>query len=105
MIRHVVMWTFAEEAAGASRAQNIERARAGLAALAGFVPGIVSFEVVVPAGALEHTHDLLLLADFESTDALAAYTQHPDHVAVAAFVAQVRTARACVDYELPVRPA
>ena len=105
MIRHVVMWTFAQEAAGATRAHNVERARAALAALDGLVPGIVSFEVIAPGGELEHTHDLLLLADFESTDALAAYARHPDHLAVAAFVGQVRTSRACVDYDLPARSA
>jgi hypothetical protein len=101
MIRHIVMWTFAEQAAGATRAQNVARAQAELAALDGLVPGMVTLQVIAPSDALEHTHDLLLLADFETAEALAAYAGHPQHLAVAGFIATVRTARACVDYELP----
>lgn len=100
MIRHIVMWQFAEEAAGGTRAQNLGRARAGLAALDGLVPGLVSLDVVVPTDDLEHTHDLLLVADFESPAALAAYAGHPRHVEVAQFIGQVRTSRACVDHHL-----
>lgn len=98
MIRHIVMWQFAEQAAGADRAHNLEQARAALAALDGLVPGLLRLEVVVPTDDLEHTHDLLLVADFDSPQSLAAYAQHPRHLEVAAFIAQVRTARACIDH-------
>lgn len=99
MIRHVVMWTFANEAGGADRAANVARARSELAALDGLVPGMRSLEVVVAPEHLEHTHDLLLVADFDSAADLAAYSTHPRHVDVASFIAEVRTGRACIDYE------
>jgi len=99
MIRHIVMWTFPDEAGGADRAANVERARAGLAALDDLVPGMRSLEVVTAQERLEHTHDLLLVADFDSEADLAAYSSHPRHVAIASFIAEVRTERACFDYE------
>jgi hypothetical protein len=94
------MWQFAQEAAGADRADNLERARAGLAALDGVVPGLRRLEVVVPTDDLEHTHDLLLVADFDSPASLAAYAEHPRHLKVAEFIGQVRTSRACIDHHL-----
>lgn len=100
MIRHIVMWQFAEEAAGATRAQNLERARVGLAALEGLVPGLLRLDVVVPTDDLEHTHDLLLVADFDSPASLASYAEHPRHLKVAGFIGQVRTSRACIDHHL-----
>ncbi|MDR3068280.1 MAG: Dabb family protein [Cellulomonas sp.] len=99
MIRHVVMWTFAAEAGGADRAANVARARAELAQLDGLVPGMHNLEVVAATEHLEHTHDLLLVADFDTEAALKAYSTHPRHVAVASFIAEVRTGRACFDYE------
>ncbi|MCL2423401.1 MAG: Dabb family protein [Micrococcales bacterium] len=100
MIRHVVMWTFADEAAGADRATNLARAAADVAALDGLVPGMRHLEVVVAPEHLNHTHDLLLIADFDTADDLAAYQRHPQHVEVASFITQVRTDRAVVDYEV-----
>ncbi len=99
MIRHVVMWTFADEAGGADRAANVARARAELADLDGLVPGMRSLEVVVASEHLEHTHHLMLVADFDTESDLTAYSTHPRHVDVASFIAGVRTARACFDYE------
>lgn len=95
MIRHVVMWTFADEA----RAANVARAQAELAALDGLVPGMRRLEVVAATEHLEHTHDLLLVADFDTEADLTAYATHPRHLAVASFIAGVRTGRACFDYE------
>lgn len=97
VIRHIVMWTLAE---GPDKAANVEQARAGLAGLARLVPGIHDFQVVVPAPDLEHTHDLLLVVDFEDVTALHTYATHPDHLAVAEFLGAVRSSRACVDYEI-----
>ena len=47
---------------------------------------------------LEHDFDLALYSEFESVEALHAYATHPAHVAVAQFIGQVRTSRACMDY-------
>ena len=46
-------------------------------------------------------YDLALYSVFESPEALAAYQQHPEHAAVADFIAKVRSERVVVDYEVP----
>lgn len=99
MIKHIVMWNFADNAAGADRATNLRIARDGLAALTGLVPGMLSLEVVIPVEPFEHSHDLVLYSEFDSPEALVAYATHPDHVEVGKFIAQVRTERVCVDYQ------
>jgi len=99
VIKHIVMWNFADEAEGADKQANLERVRDDLVALKDVVPGMGAFEVALGAEPLEHSYDLLLYSEFESVEALRAYATHPRHVAVAGFIGKVRTARACMDYE------
>ncbi len=100
MIKHIVMWSFADEAEGADRATNLRIARDRLSKLATVVEGILTLEPVIPVDPFEHSYDLVLYSEFESVEALKAYATHPDHVAVAGFIRSVVTARACVDYEV-----
>lgn len=100
MIKHIVMWNFADQAEGTDRATNLARAQADLLALRGLVPGMGTFEVAIGADPLEHSYDLVLYSEFDSVDALQAYATHPQHVAVAQFIGKVRTARVCMDYEV-----
>ena len=51
MIKHIVFWKFADQAEGADKATNLERAREELAGLTGLVPGMRSLEVAVGADA------------------------------------------------------
>jgi len=99
VIKHIVMWRFADHAEGADKATNLQIVRDRLAALDGLVPGLRKLEPVIP-DALEHDYDLVLYSEFDSVEALKAYAVHPDHQAVAGFIAKVRTERACVDYEV-----
>ncbi|MGB7961358.1 MAG: Dabb family protein [Propionicimonas sp.] len=100
MIKHIVLWNFADEAAGADKASNLAKVQADLLALKGLVPGMGAFEPVIGTDPLEHDFDLALYSEFESPEALRAYATHPDHVAVGQFIAQVRTSRSCMDYEV-----
>jgi hypothetical protein len=100
VIKHIVMWSFAEHAAGAHRAANLQIAMDKLAALAGLVPGMEKLEVVIPSEPFEHSYDLVLYSEFDSPESLAAYASHPEHVEVGRFISQVRTDRICVDYQL-----
>lgn len=99
MIKHIVMWRFADQAEGADKATNLRIVRDRLAALDGLVPGLLKLEPVIP-DALEHDYDLVLYSEFSSVEALRAYAVHPDHQAVVGLIAKVRTERACVDYEV-----
>ncbi len=98
MIKHIVMWNFADEAEGADKAANLARVQADLHALRD-LPGLLTLEVAIGADPLEHSYDLVLYSEFESVEALQAYATHPRHVAVAQFIGKVRTARVCMDYE------
>lgn len=100
MIKHIVMWNFAEHAAGAHRDANLRTAAASLAALDGLVAGMLKLEVAIPAAPFEHSFDLVLYSEFDSPQALAAYATHPAHIEVGKFISQVRTERVCADYEL-----
>ncbi len=99
MIKHIVMWTFADRAEGADKATNLELVRDRLLALDGLVPGLLTLEPVIPADPFEHSYDLVLYSEFASPDALREYATHPEHVAVGALIKAVATARVCVDYE------
>lgn len=105
MIKHIVMWKFADQAEGSDKAANLERAAADLTALVDLVPGMGTFEVAIGADPLEHSYDLVLYSEFDSVEALQAYATHPRHVAVAQFIGKVRTERACMDFEVPGTPA
>ncbi len=100
MIKHIVMWNFADQAEGADKAANLARVKAELDALDGLVPGMGAFEPVIGSEDLEHSYDLALYSEFDSVAALKAYATHPDHVAVATFIGKVRTARVAFDYEV-----
>ncbi len=100
MIKHIVMSNFADEAEGADKAANLARVQEDLVALRGLVPGMGTFEIAIGADPLEHSYDLVLYSEFDSVEALHAYATHPRHVAVAQFIGKVRTARACMDYQV-----
>ncbi|MBA3019768.1 Dabb family protein [Propionicimonas sp.] len=100
MIKHIVMWRFADHAAGADKATNLELAKQQLLSLDALVPGMLKLEAVVPQDPFEHSYDLLLYSEFTSVEALKAYAGHPDHLAVGRFITEVRTERVCVDYEV-----
>jgi hypothetical protein len=100
VIKHIVMWNFADHAADADKAANLALAADRLNALRGLVPGMLTLEVALPSEPLEHSYDLVLYSEFATGEDLRAYATHPDHVAVGTFITQVRTERVCVDYEV-----
>ncbi|MDO9149067.1 MAG: Dabb family protein [Hydrogenophaga sp.] len=99
MLHHVVMWKLKDHAEGADRAANVRKAQALLQSCAALVPGIQRFEVGVAQPGLECSYDLVLNSSFTDPAALAAYQQHPEHVAIKPFMKAVVEARQCMDYE------
>ncbi len=100
MIKHIVMWQLKDHAEGESKAVNAQKMKALLDACAGIVPGMGRFEVAIARPDLEATYDVVLYSEFDSVEALNAYQHHPQHVALKPFVAAVRAARQCMDYEV-----
>ncbi|MDD1748107.1 MAG: Dabb family protein [Methanomassiliicoccales archaeon] len=101
MIRHVVIWKFKEKAEGYDRSTNLERVKGELEALPLRMPGVIQ-RMEVGINSLENgtNFDLILVADFDSYEALASYLANPEHQKVADLVMRVREQRAAVDYEV-----
>lgn len=95
MIRHIVMWKFKE-----GEQENMLLFRERLLELKGQIPEIRSMEVGVNVKQSERSYDAVLVADFDSLEALEAYTVNPLHQAVAEFCKTIRTGSVSVDYEL-----
>jgi len=57
MIRHIVMWNLHEQAEGADKATNLEKAKALLLSCAQVVPGIRAFEVATATPDMDCTND------------------------------------------------
>lgn len=93
MIRHIVMWKFQE----GTQAQA-DRFLNGLAALDGVIPEIRHMEI--RRSAAENGYDAVLIADFDSLQAVETYKNDPRHVAVASLCQAIRTDRAAIDVEL-----
>ena len=98
MLKHIVMWTFKDHAEGAAKATNLRRAKELLDACADIAPGTHRFEVAIAQSGFECTYDLVLYSEFEDQEALDAYQNHPQHVALKPFIAAVRAERQCMDY-------
>lgn len=60
MIKHIVMWTFKDEALGRDKAGNVAEVKRQLDALPDIVPGMGLFEVVPAQPGLEASYDLCL---------------------------------------------
>lgn len=99
MIKHIVLWTFREQAEGHSKQENIDFVKASLLALRPVIPELLSMEIGQDIGVGRDTCDMALVTTFADAAALEIYQNHPAHKAVSAYVAKVRVSRACVDFE------
>lgn len=91
MIRHIVFWKFR---ADSDPTEFLTR----LAALEGVIPEIRAMQVrrsAVPNAQF----DAVLVADFDSLEALERYKNDPRHVAVAGLCEGIRTERCAMDFE------
>ncbi len=98
MLRHIVLWSFHDTPEGADKAANIQQAKTLLLGCAGIVPGIRAFEVGTASPGLECSNDLVLNMLVDDAQVLAAYQNHPQHVAVKPFMKSVVKERRCMDF-------
>lgn len=99
MVKHIVAWRLKDSALGHTKAENALQTKALLETLRGRIPGLLGLEVGLDFSATENSADVVLVTEFESRAALAAYQVHPEHKAVVAFVSQIVAERRLVDYE------
>ena len=97
MIRHIVMWNLKDHAEGADKSINLEQAKKLLLSIAQVVPGIRAFEVATATPDMDCTNDLVLHMLLDDAQVLAAYQNHPDHLAIKPFMKVVVQERRCMD--------
>lgn len=95
MIKHIVMWKFKE-----NERDNMLIFRDRLLALRGKIPEIRSMEVGININPSDRSFDAVLVSEFDSLEALHAYSTNPLHVEVSQFCKTIRTASHSVDYEI-----
>lgn len=101
MIKHIVMFKFANEAEGKTKAENIAIAKEGFEALVGKIPSVRSLYVGINSpDADQSNYDLVLVTEHDDIEGLNAYQVHPEHKKIGGYVAKVKEQRACVDFEL-----
>lgn len=94
MIRHIVMWKFKE-----GEQENMLLFRDRLLALKGKIPEIRAMEVGININPSERSYDAVLVSEFDSLEALKAYSTNPLHVEVSNFCKTIRTSSVSCDYE------
>lgn len=100
MIKHIVFFNVIDEFEGKNKVEILAFIKTGLENLINSVPELKRIEVGINhSDAPSANFDLALYSEFESMDDLNAYQIHPEHKKIAAYIGQVKSARACVDYE------
>jgi hypothetical protein len=100
MIKHIVMWTLKDNAAGADKKANAAKMKQLLEELNGLVPVLKKLEVGIDVFAATPACDVVLYSEFASRADLDVYQVHPEHLRVVAFVKQVVANRNVLDYEI-----
>ena len=99
MVKHIVLWNFAEGLSDAERAEAGEKMKALLEPIKELVPGAVEIRVVVNELASSN-RDIALISSFDTEEDLVMYQNHPAHVEAGKYVRSVTCNRACMDYQL-----
>jgi hypothetical protein len=100
VIKHIVVWRLKDEARGAAKADNLERAKKAIEALRYSVPSVRYLEVGTDIGEAHEGWDLVIYSEFDDREGLQAYQVHPEHVKVAQLIGELRELRAAIDYEV-----
>lgn len=100
MLKHIVMWRFAEGAEGKTAAQHAQWMKQHLDALVGVVPEIHSLECGLDILRSPASFDCVLTVVLDDTEALQRYANHPQHLLIADYAKRVTQTRVAVDYLL-----
>ncbi len=100
LIRHIVMWRVRGDTPS-QRAATRHQVKQAFESLRGRIPGMPSLEIGLDISAVDYACDVVLVADFDSPQALQDYTEHPEHLRVRRELEGLRITRHQVDYPLP----
>ena len=100
MLKHIVMWKLKDSAEGADKKENARKMKSKLEGLKRKIKEIRSIEVGININDSSDAYDVVLYSEFNSTEDLDAYQNHPEHLRVGDFIGKVRLERKVVDYEV-----
>ena len=101
MVKHIILWTLNPELSETEKVEVKKNIKAGLEALVGQVPGLLSLTVHIDGRLASSNADLMLDCTLDSEASLKAYAVHPAHVAVAnGKVRPYTVQRSCLDFEV-----
>lgn len=94
MLVHIVCWKYKPGTTAEQRADHIAKLRA----LPSVIPDILSFDVGSDILHLERSFDTGLVSTYRDRAALDFYTDHPEHVKVAALGKEIAERVVSVDF-------
>ena len=101
MVKHIILWTLRPELSEEEKQTVKAGIKQGLEGLVGKVPGLIDAKVNIYGRLDSSNADVMLDSTLESPEALKAYAQHPEHVAVANNKVRPYTvSRTCLDFEI-----
>ena len=95
MLTHIVIWKYRAEVEHEIREEHVRLLRS----LASSIKEVESLQVGFDVLKLPRSFDTGLVAMFQDSAALDAYTIHPEHIKVAAFGKAISEQVASVDFE------
>lgn len=98
MIKHIVMWKLKEFSNGNDKAQNAKIMKERLEKLPKIIPEVSFLEVGIDVSNSSSSYDVVLCSEFENEEKLKVYANHPEHLKVGKFIAEVKEERIVVDY-------
>ena len=99
MVKHIVLFKLKEDAPLEQKKNVMSAFKQAIEALPAKIPFILKVEVGLNMNPQE-TWDIALYSEFKSLDDVKSYAIHPDHVAAAKLIADLKESRSCVDYEV-----
>lgn len=97
MVRHIVMFKLKEFGTPEAKSAKLAEIKSGLEALVEKIDVLKSMKVGINANPAE-VFDFVLESEFEQMEHVDIYAKHPDHVAIAKIIGEVREGRAGIDY-------
>lgn len=99
MVKHIILWKLKDEYTSDQKSEIKKNIQTNLESLAGQIEGLLNIRVYTDALPSSNV-DLMLDSTFRDADALAAYSTHPAHVAVAdTYVRPYTATRSCFDFD------
>ncbi len=98
MLKHIVLWKLKEINGGSSKSERAQELKQRLEALKAMIPDIVDLKVGFDFRNPAPSYEVCLDSVFKDVQGLDHYQKHPEHQKVVAYVKEVTSERASVDY-------